>query len=184
MKIRGWIVISAALHLLVGAAYAISEGLKTKHYEDISFVQMAQSHPSKSKPPEEFSDEGLKKRKPVIETNKKPEPEPDNNTTGTADDSTNYMPYYLVEELPVSLTPIEPKYPEEARRQGVEGRVMMQVYIDTSGVVDKVEVLKSPSDVLAQSAMKAVYETRFRPARLKGEIKAVCMQLALRFRLE
>lgn len=184
MKIKRWIAVSSAFHLLVGAAYTLSLNVKSNEYQDLSLVQMNEPRPHNSLPMPEASDEGLKKKKPVIETNQKPELSEDDSAVGSNDCTNNYVPYYLVEELPVSLSPIQPAYPEEARRQGIEGKVMMMVYIDETGVVKNVEVQKTPSQLLADSAVKAVYDTKFRPARLNGQIKPVSMQLALKFRLE
>lgn len=104
--------------------------------------------------------------------------------TGSGGGSTNYVPFYMVEELPQALAPIEPVYPEDARRLGIEGRVLMQIYIDDTGLVRNIEITKSPSDSLSEAAKKAVYNTRFKPAKINGGARAVSMQFAIRFRLE
>ncbi len=98
---------------------------------------------------------------------------------------TNYVPFYLVEELPQPLSPIEvPPYPEEARRLGIEGKVVMQIYIDDKGIVRNVEVSKSPDEKLSEASKKAIYNAKFKPARLNGMARAVSMQMVFRFKLE
>jgi len=60
-----------------------------------------------------------------------------------------------------------PPYPEDARRQSLEGRVRLSVYVNTEGRVQNLEVIQSsgvPS--LDQSALRTVRTWRFQPARL------------------
>jgi len=60
----------------------------------------------------------------------------------------------------------KPPYPEEARRRGYEGTVRLEVEVLASGKAGRVGVKKSSGyAVLDQSALKAVKEWRFIPAR-------------------
>ena len=58
--------------------------------------------------------------------------------------------------------PVEPKYPELARKMNLEGSVVLLARIDKKGNVQDLQVL-SGSDVLAAAAQEAVREWRFRP---------------------
>lgn len=60
----------------------------------------------------------------------------------------------------------KPLYPEEARRRGYEGTVRLEVEVLASGRAGRIGVKKSSGhEVLDQSALKAVKEWRFIPAR-------------------
>jgi TonB family protein len=64
-----------------------------------------------------------------------------------------------------SSTP-KPAYPESARREGREGRVLLRVLIDKLGEAKAVEVSRSSgSDTLDQAATSAIKRWRFYPAR-------------------
>lgn len=187
MGMKMWFPASLALHFAVGAAYAFTV-LQGPKYEDVSAVEVQSApRPRAQNLQPEFADTGeAAKKKPLIETNKPPLPAPvaDSGPSGPTNASEEYVPDYLADELPQPVTPISPEYPEEARRLGLEGRVVMLVYIDASGVVQNVEIQKSPGDVLSAAARKTLLTARFRPARIHGSFKAVKMQLTLKFHLE
>ncbi len=59
-----------------------------------------------------------------------------------------------------------PAYPPLARRMGEEGRVMLRVYVEASGLPSKVEIrTSSGSERLDQAAMEAVKRWKFVPAK-------------------
>lgn len=59
-----------------------------------------------------------------------------------------------------------PLYPPLARRMGEEGRVMLRVYVEASGLPSKVEIrTSSGSERLDQAAVDAVKRWKFAPAR-------------------
>jgi protein TonB len=57
-----------------------------------------------------------------------------------------------------------PAYPSEAKREGIEGRVLLQVFIDQKGRVYKVRVLKDPGGGLGQVARDSMFKERWKPA--------------------
>ena len=62
-----------------------------------------------------------------------------------------------------------PEYPDDARRQGHEGRVLLRVFVDQQGEPKTVEVSRSSgSNALDMAATKAIKRWRFHPAR-KGD---------------
>lgn len=75
----------------------------------------------------------------------------------------------------------EPGYPESARRDKAEGRVMLDVQINSNGRVGSVRVLSSSgSPVLDSTAISAVKRWSFSPAQENG--KPVSSQVHVPFR--
>lgn len=74
-----------------------------------------------------------------------------------------------VERRPEPIGEILPAYPEEARRRGIEGSVVVALHIDETGAVREVEVLESSPPGVFDAAVVAAYsQARFRPAALAG----------------
>lgn len=72
------------------------------------------------------------------------------------------------DEPPVPLHQPKPKYPGLARKQGIEGTVVLQALVGVDGSVKEVKVLRG-IDELNQAAIDAVKEWKFQPARSKGQ---------------
>lgn len=75
------------------------------------------------------------------------------------------------------------EYPEEARRQGIQGRVVLDFLVDTEGRTQNVRVLKSLHPLCDSSAVAALRRTRFVPGRHNGQPVPVRMRLPVRFQL-
>lgn len=74
-----------------------------------------------------------------------------------------------VERRPEPLGEILPAYPEEARRRGIEGSVLVALHIDEAGVVREVEILQSTPPGVFDAAVIAAYgQARFQPAARAG----------------
>ena len=77
-----------------------------------------------------------------------------------------------------------PRYPESARRQGVEGITTLRFVVLASGHVGQIAVSRSAGHVdLDRAAMDAVRTWRFEPARRGKEAVAVWVTLPVRFEL-
>lgn len=74
-------------------------------------------------------------------------------------------------------------YPEAARRQGIEGRVVLDFVVDPDGVTRDIRVAQSLHPLCDSSAVAALRETRFVPARRNGKKVPVRMRLPVRFQL-
>jgi len=98
-------------------------------------------------------------------------------------DPSRFASLLSVDEAPVPDAPIRPEYPASARRLGIEGRVLMMVYIDERGRVKRCEVVKPADALLAKASLEAVEKAVFRPARVKGVPHPVVIQIPLRFKL-
>lgn len=78
-----------------------------------------------------------------------------------------------------------PVYPLAARRQGIEGRVILDVAVDAEGRAIEVTVATSSgSRLLDEAALKAVRNWRFTPASLGGTPIAARVQVPITFRLD
>ncbi len=77
------------------------------------------------------------------------------------------------------------KYPEEAVRNGVQGRVMVSFVINESGKIEDVRVLKSAGELLDAEAVRIVEASPdWKPGKIKGEKVKSEMTLYIEFLLE
>jgi len=70
---------------------------------------------------------------------------------------------YEIPPKPLNLDSIDFTYPESLRKAGVEGRVYLQLYIDTLGDVCQVLLVRSVHPELDMLAMEAVKGIKFSP---------------------
>jgi TonB family protein len=87
-------------------------------------------------------------------------------------------------KAPVVVQRVEPQYPEEARRERVQGIVIVEAFIDKEGNVGDIEVLKPLPMGLDQAAVDAVRQWKFQPATMNGEPVNVVFNLTINFRLK
>lgn len=89
-----------------------------------------------------------------------------------------------VEKMPEAIKWVLPEYPEEAKKNGVTGKVFVKVLVDKEGNAKKVIAIKSESDKLTQAAVDAAYKTKFSPAIQKGKPVSVWVVLPFKFALD
>lgn len=78
-----------------------------------------------------------------------------------------------------------PNYPEEARRRGQQGTVVVAVAVDAAGVVVSATLqAPSPHPALNREALRAVRSWRFEPARRDGQAIATTTEVVIEFQLE
>jgi TonB family protein len=75
-------------------------------------------------------------------------------------------------------------YPEEARSQGREATVVLDIHIDTDGHVTSVDIVRSGGTDFDEAAQKAAKLLRFTPAFLGSQRVNVKMRQAIQFKLE
>ena len=63
---------------------------------------------------------------------------------------------------------VNPHYPEEAKRNGVQGDVLMQAVIDTKGDVTELKVMRG-DPLLAAASVEAARQWKYRPYSLNGQ---------------
>jgi protein TonB len=104
--------------------------------------------------------------------------------TGTETAATDDQIYTTggVEEAPALLSP-PPAYPELLRRAGIQGHVLLQAVVDTTGRVEpnSVKILKSSSPGFDLPTKRWALDARFRPARLQGRAVRVLVNLPVDF---
>lgn len=93
-----------------------------------------------------------------------------------------FIPY---DDPPQPLSSIRPIYPEIAQEAGIEGTVVVQVFVDKKGRVQDTLVLKGiPNTGLDEAAVAAIKKTRFRPARQRERAVGVWISIPVNFRLK
>lgn len=86
-------------------------------------------------------------------------------------------------ELPRKTVDVRPLYPEVARLAHIEGTVVLEAVLDTSGRVTQLKVIKSVS-LLDQAALEAVRQWRYTPSLYGGRPVSVLMTVTVRFTLQ
>jgi TonB family protein len=86
-------------------------------------------------------------------------------------------------EPPVLITRVQPDYPENLRRAGLEGVVVLEAVITESGCVRAVSVVKGVAPPLDFQSARAVSQWRYRPARLAGQPVSVYLTVTVTFNL-
>ncbi len=88
-------------------------------------------------------------------------------------------------EAPRILSGPRLSYPEELRRAGVQGRVVVAAVIDTAGYAEpgSIKVVQSPHPAFRNQATHYVEKARFRPARIGDRPVRACVEVPMDFRL-
>ena len=82
---------------------------------------------------------------------------------------------------PVVISRVAPIYPEELRREGVQGTVTMSALITRTGEVANIRVVRSTDPRLEDLAMDALRQWRFQPGKLEGTPVDVEFQVTIAF---
>lgn len=125
----------------------------------------------------------------------RPENEADLKVKGTSTDGV--VSYYDCDQRPVFLNSADPRqflekwvyqylrYPQEAVRNGIQGRVMVEFIINKDGKVSDAKVVKSVAPELDEEALRVVMASpKWKPGKVKGEKVRVSMSIPVEFRLE
>ncbi len=86
-------------------------------------------------------------------------------------------------KAPKVIHRVAPNYPEDARKAGIMGKVILKVTILKTGEITHLEVLQSLREDLDRNAMEAVKQWRFEPALKDGEPVSVFYHITVNFRL-
>jgi TonB family protein len=84
---------------------------------------------------------------------------------------------------PLVITRPQAKYTDEARRNGIQGIVLLSAVVDESGKAQDIRVEHSIDPGLDQEAIKAVRRWRFRPGEQDGRPVRVPVHVEITFRL-
>jgi len=81
---------------------------------------------------------------------------------------------------------VEPEYPAEARRDRIEGTVLVKLLIDADGTIVRAEIARGVSEheVLERAAVAAALQCVFAPGTVGGQPTRMWVQLPFVFALE
>ncbi len=116
---------------------------------------------------------------------------------GRGKDYDDVVAFYDCDQRPMFLNSAEPrqflekwvyqyvKYPKEAVRDGIQGRVMVDFIIEKNGKVSDVRVVRGVDPLLDAEAIRVVSASpKWRPGRVKGEKVRTSITIPVEFRLE
>lgn len=89
----------------------------------------------------------------------------------------------MLERAPEIVKKADPIYPAEAVSEGLQGRVLVKIIVDTNGKPQKAEVLRSDNNIFNQPSIDAAMKYRFIPAIMNGKPVAVWVVVPFTFRL-
>ena len=107
--------------------------------------------------------------------------------TGTGDGGTDDGApplFYAFDSPPEIVTRVEPEYPLAARVAGAQGTVVLNANVDAQGRIMRVWVARSTApEALVESAVDALYRTRFSPGSQQGIPVPCTVAVPFNFRL-
>lgn len=97
--------------------------------------------------------------------------------------------FVVVEEMPEligGLAELQKKirYPETARRAGIEGRVYIQFIVNEQGQVEEPRIIRGVGGGLDEEALRVVSQAEFKPGMQRGRPVRVQYSLPILFRLQ
>ncbi|MBI4396733.1 MAG: energy transducer TonB [Elusimicrobia bacterium] len=75
-------------------------------------------------------------------------------------------------------------YPESERLAGREGLVVIDVHIDSEGIVRTVDIIQTAGNLFDEAARKVIHEARFSPAKAGDKSVAVKIRQTIAFQLD
>lgn len=95
-----------------------------------------------------------------------------------------YMPIHQVDTEPSVASEVKVPYPDEARRAGIEGTVVLSITVDTEGTVVNARVISGPGYGLNEAARDAIKRFKFKPAVKNGEAVSTELKYSYTFVLD
>ena len=97
--------------------------------------------------------------------------------------------FMIVEQMPELIGGLgsiqsKIKYPEIAKKAGVEGRVFVQFVVNTDGSVVDPVVVRGIGAGCDEEAVRAVSQAKFKPGKQRGKAVPVKMSLPITFKLK
>lgn len=148
--------------------------------------------PEEPPPPPPEPDQPVQVNEPVeevIETEEEvlrvdPPPEPAPAPTPPAE--IEYLPQHRISvapQIPTEEIRSRIVYPPLANRQGIEGVVYLELFIDAEGTIRRIEILREPGYGLGEAAIAAFAGISVSPAEANGTPVAVRYRYPIRFEL-
>jgi protein TonB len=86
-------------------------------------------------------------------------------------------------EPPRLLREVKPDYPDAARRQGIQGEVVLALVVRRDGTPVDIRVTRHLGPEFDARAIEAVRQWQFSPGRLRGTPVDVAVEVSVDFRL-
>jgi protein TonB len=99
------------------------------------------------------------------------------------DDDAPPPDFRAVQNLPVVIRRVQPLYPQLAIRAGMEGKVVLNIWVDREGKVRQVVLLKSSAEIFNQPSIDAAKQWVFTPAYMNNGPVSVWVSVPFKFRL-
>ncbi len=91
---------------------------------------------------------------------------------------------YELNKPPRLIKKVDPVYPEDARRDGIEGTVILKARTDIHGRIMNIKVEKSANPLLDQAAVEALRQWVYEPAIIEEKPQTAEFDVTLRFALD
>jgi TonB family protein len=88
-----------------------------------------------------------------------------------------------VDSKPVPLNRVRPGYTPEARKNNIQGSVLLRLVVDENGDAKQIRVVRALPDGLTEKAIEAAYKTKFKPAMKDGKPVSYSIALEINFNL-
>jgi TonB family protein len=85
---------------------------------------------------------------------------------------------------PKLITKVDPIYPEEARKEGISGEVLLSVRSDEEGNIVGIKIVKSPHELLSKASVEAVKQWKYEPMLIKGKPMPIIFTVTMTFKLK
>jgi periplasmic protein TonB len=93
------------------------------------------------------------------------------------------LPGAVVDGKALLVSGLAPAYPDDARGDGIEGDVRLELIVGVSGLVESARVVQGVGHGLDDAALRAIRQFRFAPATKDGRAVRVRMGWSMQFRL-
>jgi protein TonB len=107
----------------------------------------------------------------------------DSLTPTVPDDDVPPKGWRHIEKPPVVVRSVQPVYPALALRAGLEGRVIVRIWVDRHGKTRDVEILRSDNQIFDDAAVEAAKQFVFTPAYMNHGPVAVRVSVPFTFRI-
>ncbi len=175
---------------------SVAPSIGTAIHNAVQQATTVSSSGSDSDTPSTPSSSGAAQSEDTASSSRAPQPQeahPHSNSTRSAEDYRLFTPFtgndsqggvsvpaYVMENN--LITSRVPAYPEAARAEGVQGRVLLQATISKEGEVEQLHVIDGDPELRA-AAMDAVSKWRYRPYTVNGRPVEVSTNIRVDFRL-
>jgi len=100
---------------------------------------------------------------------------------GEDDTPVNFVPY---DDAPVVIGKIEPVYPEFAKRNKLQGTVILEVEVLKDGSIREIRVRRGVGGGLDEAAIEAVRKVKFQPGKSSGQPVDCMVIIPVEFKIQ